>query len=554
MYKTAVMTPVSTPLYQAHKFDERGRVQPLSGMLTTQGTGYAKSNLQFANGVELTEKNWKRAYFNLKVFIAREFGYIEHSLGFNKTLEEQAAFAQSLIKSEWWDKLDSYEDVCRFINRSEKGGFADVQDMYSNDRLARRADEWPAWAAVRELKAWQQYMRGNGVKSPVGYVSHFVAHVDGTNNGLQHMSAILRNRETALGCNVLLHESGRQTDAYGILAAIAEQLEQLSGKGTSTPESRECIKTIKELGRDLAKDPLMILAYGASESTIENKIAKSIKKAAKGGNPRMIRKGYMEAVEQVFPACLKVTEIIKRAMNARLDAQFGKPDENGRRRSYLKVNVHKGYRKDGCKRQKWVEVSETIVDGKSTFEATWKESGEQRTLKLHIAEDNGVKCWQSADKQFWQKYLTDEDVKVSWYTEDGFYAEYLEKDQEPARIRAGQISVKMSNVKLPYDDRKMAGAASPNFIHSGDANHLRRTVLLSDFDILGIHDSYGCHITNVDQLKQNIVDAWIQTHSRDNLNHFLERIWLGDDVENSHHHVIPEFELEECREAKYMFS
>jgi len=53
MYKAGAVTETEVPLWQALSTDHRGRVYYLSGMLNTQGTGFAKSMLKFANKTSL---------------------------------------------------------------------------------------------------------------------------------------------------------------------------------------------------------------------------------------------------------------------------------------------------------------------------------------------------------------------------------------------------------------------------------------------------------------------------------------------------------------------
>jgi hypothetical protein len=52
--KASHLTP-GVPLYQALSFDHRGRIYYLAGLVTTQGTGFSKSNLKFANKVSLED-------------------------------------------------------------------------------------------------------------------------------------------------------------------------------------------------------------------------------------------------------------------------------------------------------------------------------------------------------------------------------------------------------------------------------------------------------------------------------------------------------------------
>ena len=100
---------------------------------------------------------------------------------------------------------------------------------------------------------------------------------------------------------------------------------------------------------------------------------------------------------------------------------------------------------------------------------------------------------------------------VTWTTSDGFYVvhqKYKELKSKqvscilPGARRATTINKKVFSDKLSA--AKMRSAISPNYIHSLDAELLRRTALkmgdngVADTD--WIHDSFGCHPNYVDLL------------------------------------------------------
>jgi len=497
-------------------------------------------------------KTLKRAFFWLNVALARELGFIDAGDGKEYTREEQAKWAQNLIKSPEWKDVLYLDEAAGFTQKEMMDAIRSVNALIASlpEGLQRRADEWPAYAVVQEIKRIQKYLADHD-GSAEGLESDFVFHLDGKSNGLQHMAACLKNRVTAVASNILpIPDGERPNDPYGILAKAALQCEPLDNKGNSTPAGRQAIEAIRNMGRDMAKTPLMILAYGATESTIDNRISEVLEKNHVEGSPRLIREAYMEGVQEEFPACLDLTMIVKEAMDKRLTEQFGPRDEQGRRHRGLRLNAYTGYRPDGVKRQKWIKVTATGTDaGDVKYTANIPTDKGVFKANLIMLSD----CWIDQNGGIWQKDLTDEDVALTWFSQDGFFCRMLEKNEEESLVRAGQIAIK-TNTPIYYDYGKMMGAASPNFIHSCDANHFRVTTNLFEGELLGIHDSYGCHITDVDRLLECISEAWVITHSRDNLNHFLERIWLGDDVKNAHHCVIEEFDIAECGAARNMFS
>lgn len=100
---------------------------------------------------------------------------------------------------------------------------------------------------------------------------------------------------------------------------------------------------------------------------------------------------------------------------------------------------------------------------------------------------------------------------VIWTTGDGFYVVHA-KNKE---LKAKQIScmlpgarAKTTIIKKVYSDKmaatKMRSAIAPNYIHSLDAELLRRTALkMKKAGIVNsdwIHDSFGCHPNNVSKM------------------------------------------------------
>lgn len=107
--------------------------------------------------------------------------------------------------------------------------------------------------------------------------------------------------------------------------------------------------------------------------------------------------------------------------------------------------------------------------------------------------------------------ITQRDQPIIWHTSDGFHIVHI-KNKE---LKAKQVSCTLPNArkqttitKKIYSDKisatKMKSAISPNYIHSLDAELVRRTALkmkragIADSD--WIHDSFGCHPNYVDQM------------------------------------------------------
>ena len=117
---------------------------------------------------------------------------------------------------------------------------------------------------------------------------------------------------------------------------------------------------------------------------------------------------------------------------------------------------------------------------------------------------------------------------IVWQTSDGFEVVHV-KNKE---LKAKQINChlpgarrKTTITKKVYSDKvspvKMKSAIAPNYIHSLDAELLRRVALkmfkagIKDSD--WIHDSFGCHPNYVDQMLEITKSEFIKLVRRDPL-------------------------------------
>lgn len=54
---------------------------------------------------------------------------------------------------------------------------------------------------------------------------------------------------------------------------------------------------------------------------------------------------------------------------------------------------------------------------------------------------------------------------------------------------------------------------SPNFVHSIDAAHLDCVVTKSDFQVVTVHDSFGCHAANFKKLNKTLREEYVEAHN-----------------------------------------
>jgi hypothetical protein len=116
-----------------------------------------------------------------------------------------------------------------------------------------------------------------------------------------------------------------------------------------------------------------------------------------------------------------------------------------------------------------------------------------------------------------------------WTLPDGFVVEYAINEVENLiinkELEGADFKVKLHNTwrkSLPA----MVIALAPNIVHSVDAYMLRRVIELCDFEIVAIHDSYGCHSCNVVKMNEVIVQIMKEITGMDLINSILASIEL----------------------------
>jgi DNA-directed RNA polymerase len=161
------------------------------------------------------------------------------------------------------------------------------------------------------------------------------------------------------------------------------------------------------------------------------------------------------------------------------------------------------------------------------------------------------------------KTLLDNDTPVAWYTPLGFPVQqkYWQSTAKRYNVwfqgRRLRFNLRVDNTKP--DARKMGSAVAPNFVHSMDATHLMMVVnRMQDEGITDnvavIHDSFGVHACDTDELHAVIRDEFINLYSTDQLK-VAHNYW--EQAANAALAAPPElgeYDLEEVRDADFFFA
>jgi len=249
------------PLYFVHTLDWRGRMYPVSTELHPQASDTGRALLRFHNGKPLGENG---AYW-LAVHIANLFGI---------------------------DKV-SFEERVAWVQAHEAKLLDAAMNPLDGERFWCEADApWQALAACFE---WMGYtVQGDA------FISKLPVALDGSCNGLQNFSAILRDPIGGMATNLV--PGDKPHDVYQKVAdVVTEELKRLMvGEDTEASIHAAWWLTLG-ITRATVKRAVMTVPYGVTQSGMRDQLIDYLRK-----------EGHMQAGEahDMFPRCKFVAEVI----------------------------------------------------------------------------------------------------------------------------------------------------------------------------------------------------------------------------------------------------
>ena len=236
-------------IYFPHTLDFRGRLYANTAFLNPQGEDSARGLLEFSRGKPLGSSG----YAWLKVHIANCFGEDKISL------EERV---------EWTDEHSDDIMLCG------------IDPLTS--RMWMDADK--PW---QFLRACMEFTCCNG---NVDYISHLPITVDGSCNGLQHFSAMLKDEVGGCATNLIPYDQPQ--DIYEI---VREHTVTRISRDTDS----EFLFWHKVLNRGLVNRPVMTPPYGATLYGMREQIHQELKKQLDKG----VQFQGIDATSDLWPHC-----------------------------------------------------------------------------------------------------------------------------------------------------------------------------------------------------------------------------------------------------------
>jgi DNA-directed RNA polymerase len=411
-------------IYFPMQLDFRGRCYAVPSYLNPQGADFAKGLLLFAAARPI---NTPEAELWLAVHGANTWGN---------------------------DKV-SLEERRQWVRRNESEILAIAADPLEHREMWFGADK--PWQFLAFCFEWAGYKR----EGP-GFMSRLPVAMDGSCNGLQIFSLMLRDPVGGAATNLLPSE--RPQDIYQIVAdKTKSKLEEklVSGGPVYRKNSTEEIWYDE---KDMAR---RLLAFGIDRKTTKRQVMV----LPYGGTTR---------------SCLEYTL-------AHLDERLREcPPKD-----------------DACIHRKIVFQAAHFLAG-----LIWRAMGE-----TVVAARQAMTFLQQL-----ARVAASEGLPITWVTPVGFPVSQAYRDFRPYRVKTRlgasvvRLMLKDEGESAGIDQRRQRNGISPNFVHSLDAAamfqsiHLARKEGVSAF--MMVHDSYGTHAADAATLARCLREAFVDMFTR----------------------------------------
>ncbi len=244
--------------------DWRGRLYPIASSLSPQGNAVAKGLLQFAQGKPMGTSGLRW----LKIHLANCFGV---------------------------DKV-SFEDRIKWVDEHKIEISMCAIDPFTFKLWADADSPWEFLAACFEFEDYQRDPNA---------LSYIPVRVDGSCNGLQHLSAVLRDPVGAKATNLL--PSDKPNDIYAQVASL------VSTKVTKDAQGGDPIAQAwyGKVDRSVVKRNVMTVSYGATKRGMLDQLAEDLTKTHNGKVAAWLG---IDSDESLFPYYKYLSELVQEAI------------------------------------------------------------------------------------------------------------------------------------------------------------------------------------------------------------------------------------------------
>lgn len=274
-------------MWYVWQLDFRGRKYPVESFLSPQNADYSKALLEFAKPATITNDDEARwlAIHGANVFGVDKVSLEDREMWAYMNVDNAVAVYNDPLSNKWWQEADK------------------------------------PWQALAWCYEWALYNNARQFGEP--FHTHLPCASDGSCNGLQHLSAMLRDEEGGKAVNLLPSEVPQD-----IYADVAKRTVELLKQ-----QDTQLAKELLDVGvcRKLTKRPVMIVPYSGTRHACTEYIKEALEDKCKGRNPwnddffkaAIYLSGFVwQAINEVIVSAHTVMDYVKQI--ARLYSDQGK--------------------------------------------------------------------------------------------------------------------------------------------------------------------------------------------------------------------------------------
>jgi DNA-directed RNA polymerase len=420
--------------------DFRGRMYPSVLHVSPQSHDGGRSLLNFAEPMEITRDNEEHSLKNLAVF-----GYNKYDPRLGKV---------------------SRDGMISWIESNQNEIFECAKNPIDNFEFWQKASDSYSflafcfeWFDVKQSRHGQRYTR-----LPV--------YVDGTCNGFQHYSALLRDHMA--GPLVNLADNDVPGDFY---QTVVDKLHQLVNADTFTDSSVKCL-VLEFVDRAFIKKSIIAAGYGAGNETRAATMFTNLRDALQvrfnSNSPYQLDFAFDRKIKTEQQPLYKKALIVEKQIDAAIQ-----------------------------------EICPSFVRSKEWLNDVNKIFNENKEC-LFWTNPAGVPVF-----NFYYHFPVN---KISLFM-----------NGKPHKFQFRNYE---STAGLLLRKKKTSSSISPNYIHSLDAGHAANVIVKyvkstgkgSQHWIASVHDSFACHATNIDRLQNVIRETFYRMHSENQLEIFKSQV------------------------------
>ena len=451
--------------YQAYNCDFRGRIYPMTPYLNEQSSDNAKGLIQYQEGVPLG----LNGQYWLAVHTANSIG--EDKL----TLDGRAEYVVNKL-----DDLYSWA-----ADPIANTGWMEADKPWSTLACAFE------WQAIRDWKI----IGGN---NPDDYCCSMPIFIDGSNNGVQHLTALSLDEKIAPLVNLVPTEIPGDVYMY-----VAEK-------------TWEALDVLYEELDDEVKTELPRILKEIKEIKLKREVAET-----------------KEEKDNAFKE-LDAWRTANKRFEKTLFIPFWhlfKDDKKLQRKTVKRPVMTLGYvvTRQGVRDQIF-DDTKTLSEELKFKDKSWSNPFGDLLRNTMLDKLKGPATMLNLFQDLAER-ANAENKFLSWrvpLTNFPAVQEYLKTKEQRVRVRfcgankgkGIQLTIQPKETgKL--DKRKQATGAAPNIVHSFDAAHLTLIVNNSDFIVTTVHDSFGCHPGNMNDLFRITREQFVSFYKSDPLAQLL---------------------------------